>query len=111
MCSSIEGRIAVEFFDQSPEIQSRKYAFKCHRRVVNEVDTVYPVNAIAFNPRFTTFASGGGDGIVNVWDGFNKKRLRQYSPYPTSISSLSFNVKGDLLAVASSYTFEEGEKE
>lgn len=29
--SSTEGRIAIEYFDTSPEIQAKKYAFKCHR--------------------------------------------------------------------------------
>ena len=61
--------------------------------------------------RYGTFASGGGDGVVNMWDGFNKKRIKQFAKYPTSIASLSFNCSGDLLAIASSYTFEEGEKE
>lgn len=109
--SSIEGRVAVEFFDSSEESQKRKYAFKCHREVINGVSHVYPVNALSFHPRFGTFASGGGDGIVNIWDGFNKKRLRQFAKYPTTISSLSFNSDGNLLAIASSYTFEEGEKD
>lgn len=109
--ASIEGRVAVEFFDPDPEIQKRKYAFKCHRANVDGVDTVYPVNALAYHPVHGTFASGGGDGVVSVWDGFNKKRLRQYPKYPTSIASLSFNSDGTMLAVASSYTFEEGEKE
>lgn len=49
--------------------------------------------------------------VVCSRDGENKKRLSQLSKYPTSIASLSFNTTGDLLAVASSYTFEEGEKE
>ena len=29
--SSIEGRVAVEYLDGSPEVQKKKYAFKCHR--------------------------------------------------------------------------------
>ena len=33
--SSIEGRVAVEWFDPSEESQSRKYAFKCHRQNVD----------------------------------------------------------------------------
>lgn len=48
--SSIEGRVAVEFFDASDESQKRKYAFKCHRQVEDGVDVVYPVNALAFHP-------------------------------------------------------------
>lgn len=45
-----------------------------------------------------------------MWDGANKKRLCALRKYPTSISSLSFNSTGELLAIASSYTYEEGDK-
>lgn len=34
----------------------------------------------------------------------------QYSKYASSIAALSFSKDGHLLAVASSYTYEEGEK-
>ncbi|KAJ1556320.1 hypothetical protein HK405_002010, partial [Cladochytrium tenue] len=108
---SIEGRIAVEFFDESPEVQAKKYAFKCHREKQEGIDTVYPVNAIAFHPVHGTFASGGGDGVVNMWDGNHRKRIKALPRYPTSIASLSFSCDGEYLAVASSYTYEEGEKE
>jgi cell cycle arrest protein BUB3 len=47
--SSIEGRVAVEFFDDSAESQAKKFAFKCHRQLVNGVDSVYPVSGLAFN--------------------------------------------------------------
>ncbi|RYC58673.1 hypothetical protein CHU98_g7538 [Xylaria longipes] len=51
--SSIEGRVAVEFFDASAESQARKYAFKCHRQSQPSpdgapTDVVYPVNALAW---------------------------------------------------------------
>ncbi|AEE76263.1 putative transcription factor WD40-like family [Arabidopsis thaliana] len=108
--SSVEGRVAMEFFDLSEAAQAKKYAFKCHRKSEAGRDIVYPVNSIAFHPIYGTFATGGCDGFVNIWDGNNKKRLYQYSKYPTSISALSFSRDGQLLAVASSYTFEEGEK-
>ncbi len=109
--ASTEGRVAMEFFDPAPDVQANKYAFKCHRATVRGVDTVYPVNALAFHPTFGTFASGGCDGLVNVWDGGNKKRLCQFRKYPTSIASLAFNNDGTKLAIASSYTFEEGERD
>ncbi|KAF9675809.1 hypothetical protein SADUNF_Sadunf09G0071900 [Salix dunnii] len=108
--SSVEGRVAMEVFDSSEASQAKKYAFKCHRKSESGRDIVYPVNAIAFHPVYGTFATGGCDGFVNVWDGNNKKRLYQYSKYPSSIAALSFSRDGSLLAVASSYTYEEGDK-
>ncbi|KAK4340166.1 hypothetical protein RND71_041628 [Anisodus tanguticus] len=80
--SSVEGRVAMEFFDLSEVGQSKNYGI----------------------------STGGCDGYVNVWDGNNKKRLYQYPKYPSSVAALSFSRDGRLLAVASSYTFEEGEK-
>mmetsp|Transcript_77829 Transcript_77829/g.209752 ORF Transcript_77829/g.209752 Transcript_77829/m.209752 type:complete len:243 (+) Transcript_77829:404-1132(+) len=110
--SSIEGRVAMEYFDTSAAGQAKKYAFKCHRAQDERgVDTVYPVNALAFHPTFGTFATGGCDGKVIMWDGENKKRLQAPWSYPTSIAALAFNPTGNMLAVASSYTFEEGDRE
>uniref|UniRef100_A0A7S0F0I8 Mitotic checkpoint protein BUB3 n=1 Tax=Hanusia phi TaxID=3032 RepID=A0A7S0F0I8_9CRYP len=110
--SSIEGRVAMEYFDPDTASQAKKYAFKCHRSQDEKgIDTVYPVNALAFHPSYGTFATGGCDGKVIMWDGQNKKRLQAPWSYPTSIASLAFNPTGAMLAVASSYTFEEGEKD
>jgi len=47
--SSTEGRIAWHYFDQSAESQANEYAFKCHRKTVDNVETVYPVHALAFH--------------------------------------------------------------
>jgi cell cycle arrest protein BUB3 len=66
---------------------------------------------VAFHPIHGTFATGGCDGNVYVWDGENKKRVSQYTGYPTSIASLAFNFDGSLLAIASSYTYEQGERD
>lgn len=105
--SSIEGRVAVEYLDQSPEVQKKKYAFKCHRvKESNGMELIYPVNAISFHRDYNTFATGGSDGLVNIWDGTNKKRLCQFHKYPTSISSLCFSSDGTVLAIASSYMHE-----
>ncbi|WEW56864.1 mitotic spindle checkpoint protein Bub3 [Emydomyces testavorans] len=106
--SSIEGRVAVEWFDPSPESQDRKYAFKCHRQNVDGVDVVYPVNALAFHPVFGTFASGGGDGVVALWDGIAKRRIRQYQKYPSSVAALAFSANGKYLAIGISPGFEDG---
>ncbi|PSC76632.1 mitotic checkpoint [Micractinium conductrix] len=108
---SVEGRVAMEWFDPSEAAQARKYAFKCHRKTEGGKDLVFPVNAIAFNRRFGTFVTGGGDGVVSFWDGENKKRLHQVPGYPTSVAAMAFNGAATQLAVAASYTFEQGEKE
>ncbi|KAL8659165.1 MAG: hypothetical protein Q9226_000572 [Calogaya cf. arnoldii] len=107
--SSIEGRVAVEWFDPSPESQARKYAFKCHRQANEQgIDVVYPVNALAFHPVHGTFASGGGDGFVALWDGVAKRRIRQYQRYASSVSAVAVSGDGKLLAVAISPGFEDG---
>ncbi|CAG4939583.1 unnamed protein product [Parnassius apollo] len=100
--SSIEGRVAVEYLDSNPEVQKKKYAFKCHRIKDGGLEKIYPVNAISFHSVYNTFATGGSDGYVNIWDGFNKKRLCQFHRYNTVVSSLSFSHDGSALAIACS---------
>lgn len=112
--SSIEGRVAVEWFDPSSESQARKYAFKCHRQPSTDgdgTDIVYPVNALAFNAVHGTFASGGGDGVVALWDAVAKRRIRQYQKYPSSVSAVSFSSDGKYLAVGVCPGFEDGKED
>lgn len=124
---SIEGRVAVEYLPETllsntsstnidvatnnigtANSEKKKYAFKCHRIQ----DTVYPVNAIAFCPtQDCTFATGGCDGTVAIWDGLHKKKLTSLPKFPTSIAALVFSPTGSHLAIAASYTFEEGERD
>ncbi|KAL4247587.1 WD40/YVTN repeat-like-containing domain superfamily protein [Abortiporus biennis] len=108
--ASVEGRIAVEYFDPSPEAQEKKYAFKCHRQTVGDVDHVWPVNSLAFHPIYNTFASAGSDGTVSIWDHKLKKRLRQYPKYATAVPSISFSSDGTKLAVGVSYNWDDGEE-
>ena len=69
------------------------------------------MNCLAFHPTYGTFVTGGCDGVVAVWDADNKKRIKQYPKYPTSIASLDFSLDGSILAIASSYTWEQGQKD
>lgn len=95
----------MDYFDvQGP---ASKFAFRCHR----EGDKIYPVNTISFHPVFGTFATGGCDGTVSVWDARNKKKISQFRPGSTSVADLSFNCDGTKLAVACSYTYESGPME
>lgn len=112
-CASIEGRVSVEYFDPAPEVQSRRYAFKCHRRpspTEKDVDQVWSVNALVFHPIYGTFASGGSDGTVCFWDHTAKKRLRQTPRYREAVSALAFNSTGTKLAVGVGYMWDEGEE-
>jgi len=105
---SVEGRVAIEFLNELDVSSNgmKKYAFKCHR-----VDSiVYPVNAIAFHPIHGTFATGGCDGSVVTWDGLHKKKLVVLPKFPSSIAAMAFNRDGSELAIASSYTFEDGDR-
>ena len=108
-CSSVEGRVSMEYFAEGEGRKS--YAFKCHRVTKNATEVVYPVNCLAFHPKFGTFATGGCDGSVQTWDGERKKRLHKFPSYATSVAALSFNSQGTNLAVAASYTWEQGEKD
>jgi cell cycle arrest protein BUB3 len=110
--SSIEGRVAVEWFEDTAESQARKYAFKCHRQALPEDegggDVVYPVNALAFHPKYSTFASGGGDGTVALWDSQAKRRMRLYQNFPASVAALGFSPDGKYLAIGVCPGFETG---
>ncbi|XP_056841725.1 uncharacterized protein LOC108861202 [Raphanus sativus] len=89
--SSVEGRVSMEFFDLLEAAQAKKYAFKCHRKSEDGRDIVYPVNAIAFHPIYETFATGGCDGFVNVWDGNNKTSISGLAVTTTCVFSSDYS--------------------
>lgn len=74
---SIEGRVGVEYLTESET--NKPFSFRCHRTKDNfGTEMIYPVNAIAMHPVFGTFATGGADGSVCVWDAAAKKRLAYF---------------------------------
>ena len=99
--SSIEGRIAYDWID--PTRQAQNYAFRAHRieNPATKVNTVYPVNTLAFHPVHGTFASGGGDGSIAIWDPTARKRVKYYGPdFGGSIATVGFSVDGHWMGVA-----------
>ncbi|PHH52999.1 Mitotic checkpoint protein BUB3.2 [Ceratocystis fimbriata CBS 114723] len=113
--SSIEGRVSVEWFDDSAESQARKYAFKCHRQSAPDSegggDIVYPVNALAFHPVYGTFASAGGDGNVALWDAEAKRRMRQYPKFSNNVAAVAFSNDGKHMAVGVCPGFQDGQED
>ncbi|EGG04019.1 uncharacterized protein MELLADRAFT_89718 [Melampsora larici-populina 98AG31] len=79
--TSFEGRVAVELFDTSTEVQSEKCTFKCHWQTIDKFDIIYPVNVLVFHPHFGTFATGDGDSMVSFWNSAAKRALRQLPKY------------------------------
>ena len=71
---------------------------------------LYELTSLDILDSYNTFASAGSDGTVSIWDHKLKKRLRQYPKYNNAIPSIAFNCDGTKLAVAVSYTWDEGEQ-
>jgi cell cycle arrest protein BUB3 len=74
------------------------------------METRYP-SVYHFSYLLSFVSSGGCDGSVFIWDAMKKKKLTSIPSLPTSISSLAFNHDGSEIAIASSYTHEEGDRD
>ena len=59
-----------------------------------------PVHAVSFHPIHGTFATGGGDGVVAIWDALAKRRIRIYPKLPASVAAMGFSSNGKYLAIA-----------
>ncbi|KAL3654279.1 hypothetical protein CASFOL_003960 [Castilleja foliolosa] len=104
---STDGRVALEYLRKSNS-QTDGYAFRCHPKNKDGRYHLVAVNDIAFNPSLCgVLAAGDNEGHVTIWDVQNKKRLAELPKYPNSVTSLAYNHSGQLLAVTSSYTYQE----
>ncbi|CAI9096517.1 OLC1v1032682C1 [Oldenlandia corymbosa var. corymbosa] len=103
---SMDGRVALKYTEINDG--SRGYAFRCHPKEKVGKYHLVTVNDIAFSPSLSSiFATGDNEGYASLWDSQSKKRLYELPKFPNSIASLSYNHNGLLLAVASSYTYQE----
>lgn len=99
--SSIDGRVAIDYYDLT---RNATFAFKCHRipdrsGAPDAVDTVTPVNALAFNSTDKTFFTGGSDHTVSQWDHQNRKKIREFPAFPDSVVALDVDSTGKMLAI------------
>ncbi|KAK5144212.1 mitotic spindle checkpoint protein Bub3 [Rachicladosporium monterosium] len=99
--SSIEGRTTTAAVGTAEDQEEEQ----------REVDVVYPVNALVFHPLHGTFATGGGDGVVCVWDAQTKRRVRQYPKLTASVAAMDFSSDGKFLAIGVSPGFEDGKED
>ncbi|KAF4374164.1 hypothetical protein G4B88_020556 [Cannabis sativa] len=107
---SVDGRVALEM-SSSSDSNDIRYMFRCHPKSTEKRLHLVSVNDIVFNTLMdSAFYTGDNEGYVIGWDAQSRKRLFELPRYPNSISSLSINNKGQLLAVASSYTYQEAKE-
>lgn len=103
---SVDGRVSLQIsYPLSSE--DIEYTFRCFPK---SKDRHYLVSAndIAFSPLVSgVFVTGDNEGYVIMWDAGSKRRLVELPRFSNSIASLSYNHAGKLLAVASSYTYQE----
>ncbi|RDX91341.1 hypothetical protein CR513_26696, partial [Mucuna pruriens] len=100
---SVDGRVALQI-----SYSSSSNDIECHPKSKDGRHYLASVNDIAFSPLVSgVFVTGDNEGYVTIWDAGSKKRLVELPRYPNSVASLSYNHVGQLLAVASSYTYQE----
>ncbi|KAI7757147.1 hypothetical protein M8C21_014745 [Ambrosia artemisiifolia] len=104
---SVEGRVALKHFSP-PSQDNDGYAFRCIPKAKEKRHNMAAVNDIVFSPStYGAFITGDNDGYVTMWNAQSKKRVFDMPKFENSIASLSYNFDGRLLAVASSYTYQE----
>ncbi|KAL6529328.1 hypothetical protein OROGR_014951 [Orobanche gracilis] len=104
---STDGRVALEYLGESNS-QKDGYAFRCHPKDKDGRYHLAAVNDIAFSPSLrSVLVTGDNDGHAIIWDVQKRKRLMELPRYPNSVASMAYNHGGQLLAIASSYTYQE----
>ncbi|KAI5437720.1 hypothetical protein KIW84_023728 [Lathyrus oleraceus] len=107
---SMDGRVALHVSNSS-NLNDTGYAFRYHPKSKDGRYHLTSINDIAFSPLVSrAFVTGNDEGYVSIWDARSTKRLIEFPRYSNSVASLSYNHSGQLLAVASSYTYREAKE-
>ncbi|XVE85792.1 hypothetical protein DITRI_Ditri17bG0119700 [Diplodiscus trichospermus] len=104
---SVDGRVKLEI-SYPPSSKNMGYMFRCHPKSRDGRYHLVPVNDITFNPFISgALVTGDNEGYVTAWDAKSRRRLFELPRCSNSVASLAYNDEGQLLAVASSYTYQE----
>uniref|UniRef100_A0A1J3IWV0 Mitotic checkpoint protein BUB3.3 n=1 Tax=Noccaea caerulescens TaxID=107243 RepID=A0A1J3IWV0_NOCCA len=107
---SVDGQVALDFPNTSCSSEIN-YTFRCHPKSMKGRLNGTCINAIEFSPCGSgNFVTGDNEGYVISWNAKSKKRLFELPRYSNSVASLAFNHTGELLAVASSHTYQEAKE-
>ncbi|EJS41741.1 bub3p [Saccharomyces arboricola H-6] len=82
-CSSIDGRVAVEFFNNQgkEDNSSKRFAFRCHRLNLKDTNLAYPVNSIEFSPSSRFLYTAGSDGMISCWNLQTRKKIKNFPKF------------------------------
>lgn len=69
---------------------------------------MWSVNGFAFNKKYNTFASYGGDGTYVTWNKDTKSKYRSSEPFPEPIVAADFTEDATLFAYAIGYDWQKG---
>ncbi|XP_047318027.1 mitotic checkpoint protein BUB3.3 [Impatiens glandulifera] len=107
VAGSFDGRVTLQYHYPSNAVDTG-YTFRCHPKSKDKKHLLASVNDIVFNPCLNgAFVTGDNEGYVILWNAQSKRKILELPRYPNSVASLSYNHKGQLLAVASSHTYQE----
>jgi len=81
------------------------FNFKCHRK--NE-STAYAVHQVAFNHKYETFMTCGGDGSYFIWDKDSRKRLKASGGADAPITACAMSSNAQICAYAFGYDWARG---
>jgi WD40 repeat protein len=113
---SVEGRVAMEYFnelerDRSKKVQGQKsFVYKCHRHNNNNRQEVaYAVNDIQFMTS-NTFCTCGSDGSIVLWNRSAKREITQLTTHKDKcpIYAARFANEMPCLAYSVSYDWSQG---
>ena len=113
---SVEGRVAMEYFnelerDRSKKAQGQKsFVYKCHRHNNNKRQEVaYAVNDIQFMTS-NTFCTCGSDGSIVLWNRSAKREITQLTTHQGKcpIYAARFANEMPCLAYSVSYDWSQG---